>query len=104
MNLANLFKYLNNMSHEQNLSSTSGEPEFLLGSNSLKFQPQVTVSGRQHSVGASHAIRTHWTMNPFCLHGQGAGERMPELEFLNNLWELGTEYRKRVIVPARQAT
>jgi hypothetical protein len=43
-------------------------------------------------------------MNPFCLHGQGAGERMPELEFLNNLWGLGTEYRKRTIVPARQAT
>ncbi len=26
------------------------------------------------------------------------------LDFLNNLWGLGTEYRNRVIVPARQAT
>ncbi len=28
----------------------------------------------------------------------------PELEFLNSPWGLGTEYRNRVIVPARQAT
>jgi hypothetical protein len=27
-----------------------------------------------------------------------------ELEFVNNLWWVGTEYRYRVIVPARQAT
>jgi hypothetical protein len=26
------------------------------------------------------------------------------LEFLNNLWGLGNEYRNKVVVPARQAT
>jgi hypothetical protein len=31
-------------------------------------------------------------------------EAKPVLEFLKNLWGLGTDYRNRVVVPARQAT
>jgi hypothetical protein len=36
---------------------------------------------------------------PACLH-----VHKPELEFLKSLWGQGTEFRNRVIVPARQAT
>jgi hypothetical protein len=49
-----------------------------MGSQKAEF---VNVSGAQESIPSAYVA---W----------GAGSTNPEMEFLNNLWGLGTEYEK----------
>jgi hypothetical protein len=58
-------QYLNNMSHGQNLSSTSGEPE-LLHSNSLKFQPLFKKRKENVLVVVKLKKNTTTTKTLFC--------------------------------------